>query len=117
MGEWKEYKLGDIVVLNYGKALKENNRVQGNIPVYSSAGLTGWHNEPLVNSKGIIIGRKGTIGKVYLTDKPFYCIDTAYYVLPNDEVYDSKFLYYLLSTLGLAHLPQFENQSLYKSMC
>jgi len=104
MGEWKEYKLGDIVVLNYGKALKENNRVQGNIPVYSSAGLTGWHNEPLVNSKGIIIGRKGTIGKVYLTDKPFYCIDTAYYVLPNDEVYDSKFLYYLLSTLGLEHL-------------
>lgn len=78
MGEWKEYKLGDVVVLNYGKGLKETDRIYGGVPVYSSAGLTGWHNEPLVNSKGIIIGRKGTIGKVYLADKPFYCIDTAY---------------------------------------
>ena len=104
MGEWKEYKLGDIAILNYGKGLKEIDRIQGNIPVYSSAGLTGWHNKPLVNSNGIIIGRKGTIGKVYITPKPFYCIDTAYYVLPNDETYDLKFLYYLILTLGLEHL-------------
>ncbi len=104
MGEWKEYKLGDVAILNYGKGLKETDRIQGDVPVYSSAGLIGWHNEPLVSSKGIIIGRKGTIGKVYLTDKPFYCIDTAYYILPNDEAYDFKFMYYLLLTLGLEHL-------------
>jgi type I restriction enzyme S subunit len=104
LSEWKECKLGDIAVLNYGKALKEADRIQGYVPVYSSAGLTGCHNEPLVNSSGIIIGRKGTIGKVYLTDKPFFCIDTAYYVLPNNKAYDLKFLYYLLLTLGLENL-------------
>ena len=37
MGEWKEYKLGELVTLHYGKALKAEDRNEGNIPVYSSA--------------------------------------------------------------------------------
>ncbi len=39
-------------------------REHGNIPVYSSAGLTGYHDEALVQSEGLIIGRKETIGKI-----------------------------------------------------
>ena len=104
MTEWKTYKLGDICTLNYGKALTATNRVAGDIPVYSSAGITGWHNSPLVQSKGIIIGRKGTVGTVYYSDKPFYCIDTAYYILPDDEKYDFKWLYYRLKSLHLDKL-------------
>ncbi|MGB4285203.1 MAG: restriction endonuclease subunit S [Bacteroidales bacterium] len=104
MSEWKEYKLGEIVVLNYGKALAENKRISGNVPVYSSAEITGWHNEPLVNSKGLIIGRKGTIGKVYYSNTPFFCIDTAYYILPNEKIYDLKFLFYKLKTVGFEDL-------------
>ncbi len=102
--DWKECKLGEVVVLSYGKALKEELRIPGKIPVFSSAGITGWHNHPLVNSPGIIIGRKGTVGKVYKSRNPFYCIDTAYYILPNNEKYNFDFLYYLLQTLGLEEL-------------
>jgi type I restriction enzyme S subunit len=104
MGEWKEYKLGDLITLNYGKGLKEENRVRGNVPVYSSAGLSGYHNEPLTNSSGLVVGRKGTIGKVFYSDQPFWCIDTAYYILPNDDNYELKFLFYFLRTLGLEEL-------------
>ncbi len=104
MREWKEYKLGDIIKLHYGKALKEENRIYGNKPVYSSAGITGYHNKAMIDSKGIIVGRKGTIGKVYLSEIPFSCIDTAYYILPNDKEYSFKFLYYLLQTIGLEEL-------------
>jgi type I restriction enzyme S subunit len=104
MKEWKEYKLGDIVVLNYGKSLQEYKRLGGKIPVYSSAGITGWHNDPLINDAGIIIGRKGTIGSVYYSDKPFFAIDTTYYISRNDEKYNLKFLYYLLLSLGLETL-------------
>ena len=103
MTEWKECKLGDVIVLNYGKALPEKKRVFGNIPVYSSAGLTGYHNESLVNGRGIIIGRKGTIGSVHFSYKPFWCIDTAYYITDNEE-YNLKYIYYLLQTLGLNEL-------------
>ena len=77
----EKVRLGDICVLHYGKSLTANKRINGNVPVYSSAGLIGYHNVPLVNNRGIIIGRKGTVGKVYKTDKPFYCIDTAFYIL------------------------------------
>ncbi|GHT07144.1 type I restriction endonuclease subunit S [Bacteroidia bacterium] len=103
MSEWKKYKLGDLVTFNYGKSLVADKRIIGDIPVYSSAGISGWHDEYLVNSDAIIIGRKGTVGSVYYSNKPFYCIDTAYYILP-DESYDLKFLYYKLLSMNLVKL-------------
>ena len=102
--EWKKVKLGEVITLNYGKSLPERKRIKGDIPVYSSAGITGWHNEPLVNSKGIIVGRKGTIGRIYKSEKSFYPIDTTYYVIPNDEKYDFNFMFYLLLNLKLEEL-------------
>ena len=104
MTNWKTYRLGDICTLNYGKSLTATNRVAGDIPAYSSAGITGSHNVALVQNKGIIVGRKDTVGTVYYSDKPFYCIDTAYYILPDDEKYDFKWLYYRLKSLHLDKL-------------
>lgn len=104
MSEWKQLKLGDLITLNYGKALKAEDRIAGNVPVFSSAGQTGTHNKCLVNSEGIIVGRKGTVGKVYYSLEPFCCIDTAYYITPKPESYDFQYLYYMLQTLGLEEL-------------
>jgi type I restriction enzyme S subunit len=104
MSGWRECKLGDIATLHYGKGLKAENRIEGNIPVFSSAGLTGYHNQALTDSKGLVIGRKGTVGKVYYSEKPFWCIDTAYYVLPNESKYNLDYLYYFIQTLGLEEL-------------
>lgn len=59
---------------------------------------------PLVNSKGLIVGRKGTVGKVYYSRVPFFCIDTAYYILPDEDNYNLDYFYYLLQTLGLQEL-------------
>ena len=84
-------KLGDICIFNYGKSLVANKRIVGNVPVYSSAGIIGYHNEPLVNTPGIIIGRKGTVGTVYYSPVPFYCIDTAYYIIPNESIYNLQY--------------------------
>jgi len=104
MSKWKKCKLGEVITLNYGKSLPAKKRSGGDIPVYSSAGLTGWHDKALVDSKGLIIGRKGTIGKVYKSENPFYAIDTSYYVLPNNDVYDFDFLFFLLGSIRLDEL-------------
>ncbi|MCC4226785.1 restriction endonuclease subunit S [Zunongwangia profunda] len=101
---WNTYKLGDLLTLNYGKSLTASKRKEGNIPVFSSSGRTGWHNKPLVKEEGIIVGRKGTVGSIFKTQGPFYCIDTAYYILRKDPVYDFDFLFYLLHTIGLNKL-------------
>ena len=131
---WRTVKLGEIVTLNYGKSLPKNKRLSGDIPVYGSAGLIGWHNKALVQSRGIIIGRKGTIGSVYKSEVPFFPIDTSFYIsedslecshsrargnpaFPPDkgglrgvqkqnipQVTNLDFLFYVLSNLGLDHL-------------
>ena len=100
---WKKVSLGDVLSLNYGKALTSVNRMHGSIPVYSSAGITGYHDKPLVESAGIIVGRKGTVGTVYYSSVPFFCIDTAYFILPSEN-FDLKYMYYRLRSLGLEKL-------------
>jgi type I restriction enzyme S subunit len=100
---WKKVRLGDVVIFNYGKSLTSINRITGTIPVYSSAGITGYHNTPLVNSEGIIVGRKGSVGTVYYSPNPFFCIDTAFYILPSDD-YNLKYMYYRIRSLGLENL-------------
>jgi len=62
--EWREVHLRDICEFKYGKNLPESKRVPGKYKVYGSSSVTGTHNEFLVKGPGIIVGRKGTVGKV-----------------------------------------------------
>ena len=77
---WEVYKLGDVVELAYGKSLRAKDRLGGEIAVYGSSGVIGYHNKYLVKAPGIIVGRKGNVGKVFWSDTNFYPIDTVYYV-------------------------------------
>ncbi|MEI0529662.1 restriction endonuclease subunit S, partial [Brachyspira intermedia] len=92
---WQQLQIKDVCLIYYGKGLGKNNMVDGNIPVYSSGGIIGYHNESIVNSQGVIIGRKGNAGSVFYSSSPFFCIDTAFYVEANNNI-DLKFLYYKL---------------------
>lgn len=97
---WKETTLGEVLILNYGKGLTVEKRINGTIPVYWSSWITGYHNQELVWWPWIIIWRKWSVGKVYFSKQSFYPIDTVYYILP-DKNYDLIFIYNLLLTLGL----------------
>ncbi|MCD4698206.1 MAG: restriction endonuclease subunit S [Bacteroidales bacterium] len=98
---WVATTLGKVAVLNYGKSLTAIKRVEGKVPVYGSGGITGWHNEALVENRGLIIGRKGTVGSIHKSKIPFYPIDTVYYLTEKDTICNFDFLYYLLLNLGL----------------
>ncbi|CAH0990038.1 hypothetical protein SIN8267_00121 [Sinobacterium norvegicum] len=78
--DWKKYKIKDLMSFNYGKALKESDRVEGEYPVVSSSGIQGMHNSSFVNGPGIVVGRKGNVGETTWVDKDFWPIDTAYYI-------------------------------------
>ncbi|MGL1040131.1 restriction endonuclease subunit S [Vibrio vulnificus] len=97
---WELKRLKDILELAYGKALKKTVRVDGDVPVYGSGGLTGYHNQSLVEGPGIIVGRKGTVGSVYWEPKAFYPIDTVFYVKPRAG-YSLKYCHLVLQNLGL----------------
>jgi type I restriction enzyme, S subunit len=80
---WKRQTLGEHLVLNYGKALKAEDRVDGDIPVYGSSGIIGTHDKALSEGPGIILGRKGNVGSVYWSPTAFYAIDTVYFIAPD----------------------------------
>lgn len=101
---WEKKKLGDFLILSYGKALKENDRVSGSVPVYGSSGQIGTHNESLVKAPGIVVGRKGTVGSVIWCDYDFYPIDTVFYVQFLKEGACWYFAYFLLKILKLQNL-------------
>ncbi len=70
--DWKDGCLGDLIILNYGKSLTKKNRTGFGYPVVGSNKIVDYHSEYLVEAPGIVIGRKGTLGKtIYLSDN-FY---------------------------------------------
>lgn len=101
---WKEQQLGELMSLNYGRSLSEKHRVPGSVPVYGSNGKVGWHSVALVETEGIIIGRKGSAGSVHFSDGPFFPIDTTFFVGPSDTCLDLAFLYYLLTHVDLTRI-------------
>ena len=101
--EWIETTVGEHCPFIYGKALPQSKRISGNIPVYGSNGIVDFHNSSCVNTAGVIIGRKGSVGAIHLSEKPFWVIDTAFYIV-NDDLEELKFTYYLLKTLGLSEM-------------
>ncbi|MCX0432607.1 restriction endonuclease subunit S [Aeromonas veronii] len=98
---WNIKKIENLIELVYGKALKSTDRIDGPVPVYGSGGITGYHNESMVDGPSIIIGRKGTVGSLYWEDKPFFPIDTVFYVRSEKPL---TYCFYLLQTLGLADM-------------
>jgi type I restriction enzyme S subunit len=94
---WEVKKLGDVLKLNYGKALKKEDRRDGPFPVYGSSGMVGTHDAGLVEGPGMIVGRKGNVGSVFWCDDDFFVIDTAYFVTSSLPL---RFLFYVLPTLN-----------------
>jgi type I restriction enzyme, S subunit len=92
---WENKSLKHILTLNYGKALKAEDRIEGEFSVYGSSGVVGRNSKPLVQGPGIIIGRKGNVGSVFWEPKSFWPIDTVYYTSDESDL----FLYYGIKTL------------------
>ncbi|MFL9609498.1 restriction endonuclease subunit S [Methylobacillus sp. Pita2] len=115
---WEVKRVGDLIELAYGKALKSTDRKQGSVPVYGSGGVTGYHNEALVPHGAIIVGRKGTVGSLYWEDDPFFPIDTTFYVKP--KAVPITYCFYAMQTLGLnkmntdAAVPGLNRENVYR---
>lgn len=99
--DWEVVNFGNLLTLEYGKALKEDSRIDGDIPVFGSNGITGYHSQKLVNGPGIIVGRKGSAGEIIFSEGDFFPIDTTFYVKTD---YDIKFIYYLLKGSNIKQL-------------
>lgn len=102
--DWPRRRLGEVLRLEYGKPLPEKERRPGLAAVVGSAGVVGAHNEGMLPGPGIVIGRKGSIGKVTWLSGPFFPIDTTYFVDFVDGEVDPRWTYHTLSRADLPRL-------------
>jgi len=101
---WICTPLGAITSFEYGKSLPKIKREDsGKVPVFGSNGIVGYHSEAITKGPSLIIGRKGSVGAIQITNVPCHPIDTAYFI-DNFENLDQFFLFYLLTSLKLASL-------------
>ena len=98
---WDRAKLKRTTQFFYGESLSKENRIEGNVPVYGSNGVVDYHNKAITQRPCIIIGRKGSFGKVNYSTENCFPIDTTFYVDTTTTKNDLRWLYYLLLVLRL----------------
>jgi type I restriction enzyme S subunit len=102
---WLAVPLGNLAQIKYGSALTSESRaVGGEVPVYGSGGIVGTHDQALHFEKSIVIGRKGSVGSIFLTKGSFWCIDTAYYLEQLNESVNIEYLAAYLQSIDLSRL-------------
>ncbi len=100
MSGWREATLGDVCELKRGYDLPKGSRGGGSVPVISSSGPTGWHDEAKVKAPGVVTGRYGTLGQVFYVTEDFWPLNTSLYVR-DFKGNDPKFVATLLRSLDL----------------
>ncbi|MGX2983458.1 restriction endonuclease subunit S [Helicobacter sp. 23-1045] len=99
---WTIKTLGEICEFTYGKGLEYTKRkASGKYPVYAANGIKDYSDEYMIQEPSIIVGRKGSVGSLVLTNSPCWVLDVSYYITFDKEKYNLMFLYYLLKTLNL----------------
>ena len=98
MSIWHDCELGNVVTLKRGYDLPQQKRVYGDVPVFSSSGISGYHNRAMVSAPGVITGRYGTIGQVFYSEEDYWPLNTTLYV-EDFHGNDPLFIYYLLKTI------------------
>lgn len=92
---WRECRLGDLIRLQRGHDLPAQDREDGEVPVVSSSGITGYHSTPKAAAPGVVTGRYGTLGEVFFLDRDYWPLNTALYVTDfkgNDATFTAYFL-------------------------
>jgi len=97
----KFVRLKFVARFGYGETLPSDEPQDGPIKVFGSNGPYASFSRPNTSSPAIIIGRKGSYGKVNWSDDPVFASDTTFVVDQRTTEQDLRWLYWLLQSLGL----------------
>ena len=98
---WEIRRLKQVCRLAYGDALAAEVRKDGVVPVLGSNGRVGFHNAANTKAPCIVIGRKGSFGKVNYSERPVFAIDTTFFVDNRFSSAHIRWLFFLFGWLRL----------------
>jgi type I restriction enzyme S subunit len=95
---WRVARLEDLVELRRGHDLPTSTRRPGRVPVVSSGGISGAHDVVQARAPGIVTGRYGTLGRVFLMEEDYWPLNTTLYSsdMKNNEPH---FIFHALSAV------------------
>ena len=102
---WQLTRLDQALFLQRGFDLPNSARITGEIPVFASTGLNGFHNQAKVAGPGVVTGRSGTLGAVHYVSQDFWPLNTSLWV-KEFRTASPLLAYFILSEL---HLEQFNS--------
>ena len=100
---WVHTTIGDQVVLQRGFDITKAQQSPGSVPVVSSGGIKSFHDTAMVKAPGVVLGRKGTLGKVFYLEKDFWPHDTTLWI-KNFKGNDPRFVYYFFTGFDVSGL-------------
>lgn len=77
---WKVGVLQDLLVLQRGFDLPTSDRVPGKFPIIAASGPSGTHNISMAKGPGVITGRSGVLGRVFLELDDYWPLNTALWI-------------------------------------
>ena len=77
---WEMGKLQDLLVLQRGFDLPSSARQDGEFPLIAASGPNGTHNVAMAKAPGVVTGRSGVLGKVYLTLEDYWPLNTTLWI-------------------------------------
>jgi type I restriction enzyme, S subunit len=100
---WLHTTIGNQLMLQRGFDITKDEQKEGDVPVVSSGGIKSFHNKSMVKAPGVVIGRKGTLGKVFYLDVDYWPHDTTLWV-KEFRGNHPRFVYYFLGGLDVKRL-------------
>ena len=77
---WERTTFENALVLQRGFDLPIQAREEGDVPIYGSTGINGFHNKSRVVGPCVVTGRSGTLGEVHYIGGDFWPLNTALWV-------------------------------------
>jgi len=93
---WEARRLKRICTFAYGDSLASEARVDGDVGVLGSNGPVGLHDRANTLAPCLVIGRKGSFGKVNYSYSAVFAIDTTFYVDERFTDANLRWLFYVL---------------------
>lgn len=96
MSGWVKATLGDVCHVYQPQTLAQKQLRPGPFPVYGANGQIGWHDEFNHEDSQLLLGCRGSVGTVHVTDGRSWINGNAMVVAPTEGIIERDFLAYAL---------------------
>jgi type I restriction enzyme S subunit len=102
---WIKCQLGDQLTLQRGFDITQKQCLEGDHPVISSGGISAYHSEYKAIGPGVLLGRKGSVGRVHYVQENYWPHDTTLWV-KDFKGNHPTFIYYFFKLFPISNFEE-----------